>query len=144
VIATFIGTFGQWHGVDVLAQAIRRMVLERRKQLDALQLRFLLIGDGQKMALVRGRARDTDADRYVHLAGLVPQRAAPRFLAASDLLLSPHVGNADGSRFFGSPTKLFEYMAMGAVSWPPTGSDWGSAAPGRRAARQAACRDRRR
>ena len=30
VVATFIGTFGQWHGVDVLAQAIRRMVLERR------------------------------------------------------------------------------------------------------------------
>ena len=113
VIATFIGTFGQWHGVDVLAQAIRRMVLERRKQLDALQLRFLLIGDGQKMALVRDALAIPDADRYVHLAGLVPQRAAPRFLAASDLLLSPHVGNADGSRFFGSPTKLFEYMAMG-------------------------------
>jgi len=29
------------------------------------------------------------------------------------LLASPHVPNADGSRFFGSPTKLFEYMAMG-------------------------------
>jgi glycosyltransferase involved in cell wall biosynthesis len=28
------------------------------------------------------------------------------------VLLSPHVQNADGSKFFGSPTKLFEYMAM--------------------------------
>ena len=28
-------------------------------------------------------------------------------------MLSPHLANADGSRFFGSPTKLFEYMAMG-------------------------------
>lgn len=113
VIATFIGTFGQWHGVEVLAQAIRRMVLERRAQLDALRLRFLLIGDGQKMPIVREALAIPDADRYVRLAGLVPQREAPRFLAASDLLLSPHVGNADGSRFFGSPTKLFEYMAMG-------------------------------
>jgi glycosyltransferase involved in cell wall biosynthesis len=26
--------------------------------------------------------------------------------------MSPHVPNADGSPFFGSPTKLFEYMAM--------------------------------
>jgi glycosyltransferase involved in cell wall biosynthesis len=26
--------------------------------------------------------------------------------------MSPHVSNADGSRFFGSPTKLFEYMAI--------------------------------
>jgi glycosyltransferase involved in cell wall biosynthesis len=29
------------------------------------------------------------------------------------VLVSPHVPNADGSRFFGSPTKLFEYMAAG-------------------------------
>jgi glycosyltransferase involved in cell wall biosynthesis len=113
VIATFIGTFGQWHGVDVLAHAIRRMMLERREQLDALRLRFLLIGDGHKMPIVREALAIPDAERYVHLAGLVPQREAPRFLAASDLLLSPHVGNSDGSRFFGSPTKLFEYMAMG-------------------------------
>jgi len=28
-------------------------------------------------------------------------------------LVSPHVPNSDGSPFFGSPTKLFEYMAMG-------------------------------
>ncbi len=113
VIATFVGTFGQWHGVDILAQAIRRLVLERRERLDALRLRFLLIGDGQKMPIVRETLAIADVERYVHLAGLVPQREAPRYLAASDLLLSPHVGNADGSRFFGSPTKLFEYMAMG-------------------------------
>src|SRR4029453_10185209 len=33
--------------------------------------------------------------------------------AACDILASPHVPNADGTPFFGSPTKLFEYMAMG-------------------------------
>jgi glycosyltransferase involved in cell wall biosynthesis len=27
--------------------------------------------------------------------------------------VAPHVRNPDGSPFFGSPTKLFEYMAMG-------------------------------
>ena len=47
------------------------------------------------------------------LAGLVPQDDAPLYLAASDVLVSPHVPNADGSPFFGSPTKLFEYMAAG-------------------------------
>jgi glycosyltransferase involved in cell wall biosynthesis len=50
--------------------------------------------------------------KYVTLTGLVVQDAAPLHLAASDILSSPHVPNADGSRFFGSPTKLFEYMAM--------------------------------
>lgn len=113
VVATFVGTFGQWHGVDVLARAIRQLFIERREQLEALRLRFLLIGDGQKMPLVRETLALEGIERYVRLPGLVPQREAPRFLAAADLLLSPHVGNADGSRFFGSPTKLFEYMAMG-------------------------------
>lgn len=34
-------------------------------------------------------------------------------MAACDVLVSPHVPNPDGTPFFGSPTKLFEYMAMG-------------------------------
>jgi glycosyltransferase involved in cell wall biosynthesis len=34
-------------------------------------------------------------------------------VAAFDLALAPHVPNADGSPFFGSPTKLFEYLAAG-------------------------------
>jgi glycosyltransferase involved in cell wall biosynthesis len=36
----------------------------------------------------------------------------PGFLDACDILVSPHVRGPDGSDFFGSPTKLFEYMAM--------------------------------
>ena len=47
------------------------------------------------------------------LTGLVPQACGPMHLAACDVLASPHVPNSDGTPFFGSPTKLFEYMAMG-------------------------------
>src|SRR5207249_8347971 len=45
--------------------------------------------------------------------GLVPQEEGPVYLAAMDVLVSPHVPNSDGSRFFGHPTKLFDYMATG-------------------------------
>jgi len=45
--------------------------------------------------------------------GLVPQEDGAKYLAACDVLVSPHVPNPDGTPFFGSPTKLFEYMAMG-------------------------------
>jgi glycosyltransferase involved in cell wall biosynthesis len=37
----------------------------------------------------------------------------PAYLAACDILVSPHGRQADGQEFFGSPTKLFEYMAAG-------------------------------
>jgi glycosyltransferase involved in cell wall biosynthesis len=52
-------------------------------------------------------------DGSVILPGLVPQKMGPHYLAACDILASPHVPNPDGTKFFGSPTKLFEYMAMG-------------------------------
>lgn len=113
VVATFIGTFGKWHGVDQLAQAIRRLVEERRDELQRLKLHFMLIGDGLLMPLVKELIANEVCQPFCTVTGLVPQADAPAYLAASDIFLSPHVANQDGSRFFGSPTKLFEYMAMG-------------------------------
>jgi glycosyltransferase involved in cell wall biosynthesis len=47
------------------------------------------------------------------LAGRIPQEKGPVHLAACDILVASHVPNPDSTPFFGSPTKLFEYMAMG-------------------------------
>src|SRR6266478_5145304 len=113
VVATFIGTFGQWHGADVLAHAIRKLLDGEAEFLETGRVRFLLVGVGHKKARVGAILNHPLFCRYVTLTGLVSQREAPSYLAASDILLSPHVKNPDGTRFFGSPTKLFEYMAMG-------------------------------
>jgi glycosyltransferase involved in cell wall biosynthesis len=107
VLVTFVGTFGQWHGVDVLARTAHAHAEWARRE----NVRFLLVGDGLKMPDVRREVEG--AEDVVVLAGLVPQDEAPLHLAASDILVSPHIPNADGSPFFGSPTKLFEYMAAG-------------------------------
>ena len=112
VVVTFIGTFGQWHGVEVFARAIRRLVDQHRGWLERSRVRFLLVGDGPKMPEVRQALSDEPYASFVTLTGLVPQADSPRYLALSDVVTSPHVANTDGSRFFGSPTKLFEYMAM--------------------------------
>jgi glycosyltransferase involved in cell wall biosynthesis len=47
------------------------------------------------------------------LTGLIPQEEGSEHLAACDILVASHKPNPDGTPFFGSPTKLFEYMAMG-------------------------------
>ena len=112
IVCTFIGTFGRWHGVTLLARAIRELVATDPGWLTARKVRFMLVGDGLYMKEVR-EALDGEASAFAVLTGLVPQAEAAGYLAASDILLSPHVPNQDGSRFFGSPTKLFEYMAMG-------------------------------
>lgn len=112
-LAAFIGTFGQWHGAEVLAEAIAQLYTQDADWLAHHKLHFLLVGDGLKMPLVRSIIESSGASKVCTLAGLVAQNQAPLHLAAADILVSPHVPNPDGTRFFGSPTKLFEYMAMG-------------------------------
>jgi glycosyltransferase involved in cell wall biosynthesis len=114
VVVGFIGTFGRWHGVDVLARAIRQMVTIDDEWLTANRVRFLLIGDGLLAADVDAiLSAEPRCAQFVVRTGIVPQERAPALLAISDVVVSPHVPNPDGSRFFGSPTKLFEYMAAG-------------------------------
>jgi glycosyltransferase involved in cell wall biosynthesis len=111
-VATFIGTFGTWHGVDFLASAIKTLIDTDLAWVERNKLHFLIVGDGLKMPEVRALLDQLPYRRYVTLPGLVPQQSAPAYLAASDIFLSPHMPNPDGTAFFGSPTKLFEYMAM--------------------------------
>ncbi len=112
-ILTFVGTFGTWHGTDVLATAIRRLIDEDRPWLERRRVHFLYVGDGALASKVRATLGEGLGAPFVTLAGIRPQAETPCTLAASDILLSPHVPNPDGTPFFGSPTKLFEYMAMG-------------------------------
>lgn len=111
-VAAFIGTFGQWHGAEVLAQAIARLRTESFDWINERKCHFMLIGDGPKMKDVQRVINASGAGDICTITGLVPQNEAPLHLATADYLISPHVPNVDGSKFFGSPTKLFEYMAM--------------------------------
>lgn len=105
-VAGFVGTFGPWHGVLTLAQAIASLPSDAK-------VRFLLIGAGRFRDEVEQIIREAGKERQVIFAGHVDHKKVPALLDACDILLSPHVPLEDGSDFFGSPTKLFEYMAMG-------------------------------
>jgi glycosyltransferase involved in cell wall biosynthesis len=113
VVVGFVGTFGPWHGMEVLAEAIRRLAVVESTWLERFRVHFLIVGDGPEMAKVRDLLSDEVCKPFYTLTGLVPQSEAANYLALADILVCPHVPNRDGSRFFGSPTKLFEYMAMG-------------------------------
>ncbi|MDI6691685.1 MAG: glycosyltransferase family 4 protein [Anaerosomatales bacterium] len=110
-VVGFIGTFGRWHGAEVLVDAYGRL-LARRPDLRE-STRLLMVGDGVTMPECRAFVERHGIAENVVFTGLVPQEQGPEHLAAMDVFASPHVPNPDGSPFFGSPTKLFEYMAMG-------------------------------
>ena len=114
-LVTFVGTFGVWHGAENLARALVELYTSNSSWLESSRLHFLFVGDGVKMPKVKRILEKQECSNYYTITGLVPQNKAPLFLAASDILVSPHVPNTDGSTFFGSPTKLFEYMAMRKV-----------------------------
>jgi glycosyltransferase involved in cell wall biosynthesis len=105
VLAGFVGTFGPWHGVLTLAKAIIMLP-------EDCGVRFLLVGAGRFRDEVELMISAAGRARQVIFTGHVDHQRVPALLDACDILLSPHVPLDDGSEFFGSPTKLFEYMAM--------------------------------
>jgi glycosyltransferase involved in cell wall biosynthesis len=106
VVAGFVGTFGPWHGVVQLAQAIRSLP-------EDLPVRFLFVGSGSLHGEVEQLLANERSRAKVIFTGAVAHERVPALLDACDILIAPHVPLVDGSDFFGSPTKIFEYMAMG-------------------------------
>jgi glycosyltransferase involved in cell wall biosynthesis len=104
----FIGSFGRWHGIAPMIEAFAEFSAR-----SADDVRLVVIGDGAGRAAGEDYARELGAGDRIVFTGAVAQTQAPACLAACDVLLAPHINNPDGSMFFGSPTKLFEYMAMG-------------------------------
>ncbi len=109
VLIGFVGTFSLWHGVEILQQAIIRLLSKE----PPCHLRFVLIGDGLLHGEMRAALAAYEKTGEVIFTGLIPREEVAEHLDSCDILVSPHIPMPDGSRFFGSPTKLFEYMAMG-------------------------------
>ncbi|HMK96958.1 MAG TPA: methyltransferase domain-containing protein, partial [Acidimicrobiales bacterium] len=109
VVIGFTGTFGGWHGTEVLAEAVP-FVASRHPEAT-----FLLIGDGPGRAGVLRTVRRYGLSDRVVMPGRVAHVEGARLLQACDIFVSPHAGHMVDSPFFGSPTKLFEYMALGGA-----------------------------
>jgi glycosyltransferase involved in cell wall biosynthesis len=107
IVIGFIGTFGAWHGADILATAFVKALKMNQN------LHLLLIGDGMKMPEVKSIIKTAGIEKSCTFTGIVPQKDGAEHLACCHILVSPQTRNTDGTPFFGSPTKLFEYMAMG-------------------------------
>ena len=107
VVVGFVGTFGGWHGIATLAAALPVICGANAR------IRFLLIGDGANRRLVEDAVRTANLGDRVVMTGMLPQERAAELLRACDIYVSPHDSHMADSPFFGSPTKLFEYMALG-------------------------------
>ena len=79
----------------------------------APEARFLLIGDGTLQAPGRSRGAKRDGLDGRSCRWAACRRRKARACSACDIYVSPHSTHMVDSKFFGSPTKIFEYMALG-------------------------------
>jgi glycosyltransferase involved in cell wall biosynthesis len=100
----WVGSFGSWHGAEVLVRALRELPDD---------VGAVLVGDGPRRESCRRLAEQVGVSGRIEWTGALAHRDAVARLAGCDVLASPHVPLEGGEPFFGSPTKLFEYMAIG-------------------------------
>lgn len=101
VVLGYVGAFVHWHGIDWFVD----LVCERLKQTPDLVL--LLVGDGVAFEGIQNRVIESGVESQVILPGKVPHHEVSSYLSAMDLGILPD------SNDYGSPMKLFEFMAMG-------------------------------
>jgi len=109
IVIGISSTFGVWHGTKVLCRAVKSTIQQSKN----LAIHFLFIGDGTLRLECERTIQESGMEKYVTFTGTVPFTEIQQYLSACDILVASHIPNSDGTPFFGSPTKLFEYMAMG-------------------------------
>lgn len=103
----FIGSFAKWHGVDMLLQVMPDVI----KKIPNVY--FLMVGSGVCLQDVKDKIKNSGLIEKVIFTGKVSSEDVPCYLKAMDIGVIPD------SNQYGSPMKLFEYMAMKVVPVVP-------------------------
>jgi glycosyltransferase involved in cell wall biosynthesis len=110
LVIGFVGTMNRWQSMPVLLP-VMRAVLQARPE-----AAFLLVGDGEHRADLEAACRAEGLLGRVRFTGRKAHAEVPPLVAAMDIAVLPD------SNAYGSPMKLFEYLAMAkAVVAPRVG-----------------------
>jgi glycosyltransferase involved in cell wall biosynthesis len=102
ILATFVGSFALYQGVDLLFSAIAETVKAGSR------VRFIIIGGkDQEIAEKRDMLTRQQVDKSVTFLGKVAPDSLPEYLFASDILLSPRISGVN------TPLKILDYMKSG-------------------------------
>ena len=99
ILATYVGSFASYQGIDLLFEAIPRAVKA------CPDIRFVIIGGSEHE--IRERTawlRERGAESAVTWAGWIAPDELANWLAASDILLSPRLTGVN------TPLKLLDYL----------------------------------
>jgi PEP-CTERM/exosortase A-associated glycosyltransferase len=101
----YIGSFYRYEGLDLLIEAVARLVPQRK------DLALLLIGAGRMEARLRAQIHRLGLGQTVFLMGNIPHERIPALYALMDVLVYPRYSVPLTERV--TPLKPLEAMAMG-------------------------------
>jgi len=101
IVCGYVGAFVYWHGIDWFVEKIAPRIKEQP------ELVLLLIGDGVCYKAIKEIVIREQIEKQIMLTGRVSHNDIPKYLTAMDFGILPD------SNTYGSPMKLFEFMAMG-------------------------------
>lgn len=101
IVCGFAGAFHHWHGIDWFVEAVIT------KLSDHPNLVLFLVGDGPRHQYILDLANTHNLTEQIIMPGRIEHHEIPTAIAAMDFGIIPD------SNDYGSPMKLFEFMAMG-------------------------------
>ncbi len=107
-LVIFVGSFYPWQDVQALLDALTAVLKESPR------VHLLLVGDGQQAAAMRHYAAELGLGPSVRFTGFLPQSEAAPLVGAADIAVAPYKSMRP-ELFYGSPMKVFEYMASGTA-----------------------------
>lgn len=105
VVLGFTGFVREWHGLDVIIDALVRPELRN--------MQLTIVGDGPALPALKSQVQELGISDRVLFTGLVTRDRIANVVASFDIALQPKCVA------YCSPLKLFEYMALGKAIVAP-------------------------
>jgi len=108
LVIGFVGSIFPYHGVDILLDALRKVI-----QSNDHSVKALIVGDGEILPELKRRVVEWNLSDRVVFTGNVPHAQVYGYIQSMDITVMPK------SNWYGSPVKIFEYGIMGKLVIAP-------------------------
>jgi glycosyltransferase involved in cell wall biosynthesis len=103
LIVGYVGVFTRLWGIYTILESAQKVLCQRK------DIHFVLVGQGRAFPEVETFIKDEGLGDRFTLTGSVAHSEVPKYISAMDIGLAPY---EHLEPFYGSPMKIFEYMAM--------------------------------
>jgi glycosyltransferase involved in cell wall biosynthesis len=103
----YVGVMGKQEGIDLLLQAIQKIVYEHERA----DIHFGLVGGGTSLQEMKDLAVALGVEKYVTFTGRAPDAEMLAMLNTADVCVNPDVANEMND--ISTMNKIMEYMALG-------------------------------